>query len=135
MDINKLTSFVIETSIHIHKSLGPGLLESVYEKILFSRLLKSGLHIEKQKNICFEFEDIKINNGFRIDLLVENKLILEIKSIEHLSTVHYKQLLTYLKLMNIEVGLLLNFGSPFMKAGIKRIVNNYSGEKKFTQGR
>lgn len=126
MGIDEVTGIVIERSIKIHKDLGPGLLESVYEAILEKELLTKGLFVERQKPIDFIYDGIKFSEGFRIDLLVERTVILELKSVETLAPVHPKQLLTYLKLTNLPVGLLLNFGAPVMKEGIHRIVNNYN---------
>jgi iron complex transport system substrate-binding protein len=126
MEIDEITGIVIERSIKIHKDLGPGLLESVYEAILEKELLTKGLFVERQKPIDFIYDGIKFSEGFRIDLLVETTVILELKFVETLAPVHPKQLLTYLKLTNLPVGLLLNFGAPVMKEGIHRIVNNYN---------
>lgn len=125
MEIDEITGIIIERSIKIHKDLGPGLLESVYEAILERELLTKGLFVERQKPIDFIYDGIEFSEGFRIDLLVERTVILELKSVETLAPVHSKQLLTYLKLTNLPVGLLLNFGAPVMKEGIHRIVNDY----------
>jgi len=126
MDIDEIAGIIIDTSIKIHKDLGPGLLESVYETILSAKLSGKGLNIKRQVPIAFEYDGIIFNEGFRIDLLVEDKIIVELKSVENLVPVHSKQLLTYLKLMKLEVGLLINFGDSLLKNGIKRIVNNYN---------
>ena len=125
MEIDEITGIVIERSIKIHKDLGPGLLESVYEAILERELLTKRLFVERQKPIDFIYDGIEFSEGFRIDLLVERTVILELKSVETLAPVHPKQLLTYLKLTNLPVGLLLNFGAPVMREGIHRIANNY----------
>jgi iron complex transport system substrate-binding protein len=124
MDTDKITEIIIDTALKIHKNLGPGLLESVYETVLFVKLQDQGLKVHNQVTVDFEYEGIKFNNGFRIDLLVENTVIVELKSVEHITPVHSKQLLTYLRLMNLRVGLLINFGDALLKNGIKRIVNN-----------
>ena len=116
---------VIEESFYIHKKLGPGLLESVYEVILANRLEKKGFKVERQKSISINFDGICLNEGFRIDLLIDDILIVELKSVEDISPVHSKQVLTYLKMMNLQLGLLINFGSALMKDGIKRIANGY----------
>jgi GxxExxY protein len=125
METNAITSIVIEESIKIHKALGPGLLESVYKEILYHRLKKRALCVEKEVPIPVFYDDIQIDISFRADLIVEDEVIIEIKSIETLAPVHYKQLLTYLKLTEMTVGLLINFNEELLKQGIKRIVNNY----------
>jgi|SRR5215217_2425887 len=125
MEINDITGIVIEESIKIHTDLGPGLLESVYEEILSYRLNKRGFSIKRQMPIAVFYEEIKMDIGFRADLIVDDKVIVEIKSVETLASVHSKILLTYLKLTGITVGLLINFNEAILKNGIKRIVNNY----------
>lgn len=125
MEINDITSIIIEESIKIHNDLGPGLFESVYEEILYYRLAKRGLNVVKQVAIPVFYEEVKMDVGFRADLIVENKVVVEIKSIEAVAPVHHKQLLTYLKLTGLKVGLLINFNEALLKNGIKRIVNNY----------
>lgn len=118
-----LITDVIDTSYHLHKELGPGLLESVYEAILEKKLIQKH-KVDRQQAIKIEFDGLEINEGFRVDLLVDDILIIELKSVETLSAVHTKQLLTYLRLMNLPIGLLINFGSPLIKDGIKRVINN-----------
>jgi len=125
MEINEITGIIIEEAIKIHSDLGPGLLESVYEEILAYRLDKRGLLVKRQTPIPVYYEEVKMDIGFRSDLIVENKVIVEIKSIETIAPVHPKVLLTYLKLTGITVGLLINFNESVLKNGIKRIVNNY----------
>jgi GxxExxY protein len=125
MEINDITGTIIEESIKIHNDLGLGLLESVYEEILFYRLNKRGFIIKRQTPIPLYYEDVKMDIGFRSDLIVEDKVIVEIKSVESIAPVHPKILLTYLKLTGITVGLLINFNESVLKNGIKRIVNNY----------
>jgi iron complex transport system substrate-binding protein len=125
MEINDITGIMIQESIKIHTDLGPGLLESVYEELLAYRLNKRGLIIKRQTPIPLFYEAIKMDIGFRSDLIVNDKVIVEIKSIETISPVHPKVLLTYLKLTGITVGLLINFNEAILKNGIKRIVNNY----------
>ncbi|MGB3155382.1 MAG: GxxExxY protein [Chitinophagaceae bacterium] len=125
MEINVITSIIIEECIYIHRVLGPGLLESVYEEVLYSRLIKRGLFVERQKAIPVIFEDVKMEVGFRSDLVVENKVIVELKSVEIVHPVHYKKLITYLKLSNLNVALMINFYEELLKKGIKRVVNNY----------
>jgi GxxExxY protein len=123
MTENEIGNIVIETAIDIHKKLGPGLLESVYETIIARLLNKRGLHINRQVIIPIEFEGEYFEEGFRADIIVEGKVILELKSVEKLNPVHKKQLLTYLKLTEMKLGYLLNFGEELMKNGIVRIIN------------
>ena len=125
MDINLITGKILDCSMKIHQDLGPGLLESVYEMILAEKLKNAGLKVEVQKPISFTYDGIEIDNGFRVDLLVEDKVVVELKSVEALSPVHHKQLLTYLKILHLQVGLLINFGAPTLKQGFHRIVNHY----------
>ncbi len=124
-ELNEITGIILDCSMNIHKELGPGLLESVYEIILAERLKRIGLHVETQKPITFIFDNMTFDNGFRVDLVVEEIVLIELKSIETLSPVHYKQVLTYLKIMNLQVGLLINFGAPTIKEGFHRIVNHF----------
>lgn len=124
MTENELSKIVFDCSLKVHKNLGPGLLESAYEECLFYELKKSGLHIEKQKPLPLIYEEVKLDIGYRVDIIVENKLILEIKSVEALNDVHFAQLLTYLKLTDCKLGLLINFNVNLIKNGIKRVVNN-----------
>jgi len=121
---NELATIIVDCSYHIHVYLGPGLLESVYEEVLFYELTKQGLKVDRQKSFPVVWDNIKLNLGFRTDLIVENKVIIEIKSVEEIHPVHPKQLLTYLKLTKLKLGLLINFNSPLIKTGITRIVNN-----------
>ena len=120
---NRIAKEVVDAAFQIHRKLGPGLLESVYEVILARDLEKRGLSVVRQKPIPIVYDGLKFNEGFRADIIVENKLLLELKSLEEVTAVHKKQLLTYLRLTNTRLGLLLNFGSPVMKNGIFRIVN------------
>ncbi|WP_027716774.1 GxxExxY protein [Desulfuromonas sp. TF] len=122
--LDDITGEIIDASIKLHRNLGPGLLESVYETILSQVLLKRGLVVERQKPICFEYDGIRFDDGFRVDLLVEGCVVVELKSVEKIAPVHGKQLLTYLRLMNLPVGLLINFGATTLKEGLHRIVNN-----------
>ena len=124
-EINEITDIIIDESINIHKKLGPGLLESVYEAVLYKKLEQRGLKVERQKPISFEFEGIYFEEGFRLDLLVEERVVVELKSVEKIARVHQKQVLTYLKLLNLQAGLLINFGGNTLKEGLQRIVNNY----------
>lgn len=121
---NDLSNIIIGEAIHVHKTLGPGLLESVYESCLFQRLSKKGLHVVREQPIPVVFEEIKLECGYRVDIIVENKVINEIKAVESLNDIHKAQVLTYLRLTNIKLGLLMNFNVLFLRDGIKRIVNN-----------
>src|ERR1700722_16083353 len=108
MTINEITAIIIEESINIHRKLGPGLFESVYERILEQRLLKRGFAVERQKEIKIVFEDLEFEEGFRSDLIVNNKVLVEIKSVEEIAPVFHKQVLTYLRLTGLQIGLLIN---------------------------
>jgi len=125
MLINEITGIIIEEAIKIHKDLVPGLLESVYEEVLYYRLTKRGLKVIRQVPIPVYYEEVKMEVGFRADLIVEDVVVVEIKSIENVPPVHYKIVLTYLRLTHITVGLLINFNEVLLKNGIKRIVNNF----------
>ncbi len=124
MELDDITSSIIDTSMKIHTKLGPGLLESVYEVVLAKSLVERGMAVERQKPVTFSFEGLVFEEGFRVDLLVENQVIVELKSVEKLAPIHSKQLLTYLRLMNLPVGLLINFGTATLKEGLHRVVNN-----------
>lgn len=124
MSENELSKIVFDCALKVHQNLGPGLLESAYEECLFYELKKSGLDIEKQKPLPLIYEEVKLDIGYRVDIIVENKLILEIKSVDALNDVHFAQLLTYLKLTDCKLGLLINFNVNLIKNGIKRVVNN-----------
>jgi GxxExxY protein len=124
MTENELSKVVFDCALKVHQALGPGLLESAYEECLFYELKKNGLDVQKQKALPLVYEEVKLDVGYRIDIIVENKLIIEVKSVETLNDVHFAQLLTYLKLTNCKLGLLINFNVSLMKNGIKRIVNN-----------
>jgi GxxExxY protein len=119
---NELSKKVIGCAIEVHKALGPGLLENAYEECLFYKMQKEGLFVEKQKALPLFFEEVKMDVGYRIDLLVENKLIIELKSVEAFTDVHLAQVLTYLKLSKLRLGLLMNFNVHRLTDGIKRIV-------------
>ena len=123
MNENQIAKEVVDAAVKIHTKLGPGLLESVYEAVLARELERRGLRVERQVPIPIEYEGLKFDEGFRADIIVEGKVILELKSVEQLAKVHYKQLSTYLKLADKRLGLLLNFGVDLMKEGIKRIAN------------
>jgi GxxExxY protein len=124
MTENELSKIIVDIAFKIHKRLGPGLLESVYEEIMYFELRKLGLYVERQRGIPVVWDDLKMEIGFRADLIIENKVIIEIKSVEIIAPVHPKQLLTYLKITGIKLGLLINFNDALLKDGITRIVNN-----------
>lgn len=120
---NDLARKVFETGLKVHRRLGPGLLESAYEECLYYELCKLGLLVEKQKALPLIYDDIKLDAGYRIDLLLENKLVIELKSVEALNDLHMAQILTYLKLSNCKLGLLINFNTVLFKNGVRRVVN------------
>lgn len=124
MTENELSKIIVNLAFQIHNKLGPGLLESVYEEIMFLELRKLEIKVERQKAIPVIWNNTKLEIGFRADLIVENKVIVELKSVEELAPVHYKQLLTYLKLANLKLGLLINFNENLIKDGIRRVVND-----------
>ncbi len=128
MELNELSSKIIKAAINVHKELGPGLLESVYQKCLVIELKLLGLEVESEVSLPVNYKGQKVDDeGFRIDLLVENRVVVELKSVEKVQPVHPKQLLTYLKLANKELGLLINFNVVLLKDGIKRVVNAPQG--------
>ena len=123
MDENALSYLVINRAIKVHTDLGPGLLESSYKECLFYELVAAGLKVEKEKAVPLVYETVKLECGYRVDLLVEGKLIIETKSVEALNDVHLAQVMTYLRLSETKLGLLLNFNVAQMKNGIRRVVN------------
>lgn len=123
MTENEISKIVFESGLKVHRNLGPGLLESAYEECLYYELTKIGLRVEKQKALPLVYEEVRLDAGYRIDLLVENKLIIEIKSVEELHDIHLAQILTYVKLSNCKLGLLINFNSLLFKDGVKRVIN------------
>ena len=125
MTENEIWKIIVDCSVRLHKDLGPGLLESVYEVILSHLLQEAGLKVERQVSIPIEYAGIHFDEGFRADIIVENKVILELKSVEKINNAHKKQVLTYLKLTDKKLGYLLNFGADLMKNGISRILNGY----------
>jgi GxxExxY protein len=120
---NEIASKVIGNAIEVHRALGPGLLENAYKECLYYKISKSGLYIEKEKSMPLVYENVKLDCGYRIDLLVENKLVVELKAVEALNDVHLAQILTYLKLGKFKLGLLINFNVTLLKDGIKRAIN------------
>ena len=125
-ELDDITGATVDAAMKIHKDLGPGLLESVYEVVLARELERRGFRVERQKPVRFEYDGVIFEEGFRADLLIEGRVVVEVKSVERLAPVHGKQLLTYLRLMNLPVGLLLNFGAATLKEGLQRVVNNLS---------
>ncbi|WP_206694597.1 GxxExxY protein [Novosphingobium sp. NBM11] len=125
MDINDVSAAVVGEAIKVHRELGPGLLESVYEVVLAAGLQRSGFKVARQVPVAIEYDGLRLEGAFRVDLLVDDRLVVEIKAVEQLTKVHAKQLLTYLRLMRQPVGLLLNFSGLTMKEGIRRLVNDY----------
>src|SRR5882724_3571378 len=123
-ELDDITAAIIDSAIKIHTELGPGLLESVYEAVLARALEQRGFHVERQKAIGFVYDGIVFENGFRVDLLIDERVIVELKSVEQLAPVHFKQVLSYIRLMNLQVGLLINFGGATLKEGLHRVVNN-----------
>jgi len=124
MTENEISNIVIGVAIEIHKKLGPGLLENVYKECLFYKIKQRGFLVEKEKALPLVFEEVKLDCGYRVDLLVENKFLIEIKSVESLTSNHLAQTLTYLKLGNYKLGLLINFSEILLKNGIRRVANN-----------
>ena len=123
MNENEIGKIIVDAAVAVHRELGPGLLESVYEVILAYELKKRGLSVDRQVSIPIEYHGIKFDEGFRVDIFVENKVIIELKSVESVNKAHKKQVLTYLRLTGHKLGYLLNFGEAFMKDGISRIIN------------
>lgn len=123
MTENEISKIVFECALKVHKALGPGLLESAYEECLYFELIQEGLKVEKQKPLPLIYHEVKLEVGYRVDLLVENKLIIEVKSVECLNDIHLAQVLTYLKLSEIKLGLLINFNVTLIKTGVKRVIN------------
>lgn len=125
MDVEKIATIVVDSAYRIHRRLGPGLLEGVYEAVLDKVLAGRGLHIERQKAVPLIFDDLYFPEAARLDLLVERRLIVELKSVDKLNAIHHKQLLTYLRLLDLPLGLIINFNSALIRDGIRRVVNNH----------
>jgi GxxExxY protein len=125
LDIEKLASITVDCGFHLHKNLGPGLLESVYEAVMADKLARRGLRVQRQTSIPICYDGIELPEGFRADLLIEGALLVELKSVERPSPLHGKQVLTYLRLLDLPLGLLINFGGETFKEGVKRIANNH----------
>ncbi len=124
MTENEISRIIFDCALKVHKALGPGLLESAYEECLYYELKQEGIHVVKQKPLPLIYNDIKLEIGYRVDLIVENKVIIEIKAVETINDVHLAQVLTYLKLSDCKLGMLINFNVTLIKNGIKRVVNN-----------
>ena len=125
MDVNGITDTIIGAAIEVHKALGPGLLESVYEEYLFYELTLRELNVNRQVKLPVNYKEINLDIGYRLDFLVENKVVIELKAIDKLVSIHDAQLLTYMKLTNCSVGLLINFNVPALRQGLRRKVLNY----------
>jgi len=123
MTENEISKVVFDCALKVHQNLGPGLLESAYEECLYYELCKTGLKIEKQKPLPLLYEEVKLEIGYRIDIMIENKFIIEVKAVDALNDIHLAQVLTYLKLSNCKLGLLINFNVTLIKNGIRRIIN------------
>lgn len=128
-EIERTARIAVDCGFHIHDDLGPGLLESAYEALMAEALQQAGLEVRRQVSVPLRYKGVVVDNAFKIDLLVENRLILELKSVEKLMPVHGKQVLTYLRLTHLPLGLLMNFGQPMFKDGLKRIVNKHRGSR------
>ncbi len=125
-DIDEITGEIVDAALKVHRLLGPGLLESVYEIVLARELERRGLRVERQADASFDFDGMHFDEGFRVNLLVEGAVIVELKSVEKLAAVHPKQVLTYLRLLKLPVGLLINFGGATLKGNVHRIANGYA---------
>ena len=123
MTENEIASIVFESALKVHKRLGPGLLESAYEECMFYELKKTNLKVEKQKALPLIYDEVRLDVGYRLDLIIEEKFIVEIKSVESLNDIHLAQILTYLRLSNCKLGLLINFNVILLKNGVKRVIN------------
>jgi GxxExxY protein len=126
-DLEKLAALAVDCGYRIHNDLGPGLLESVYETLLAAKLSRAGARVERQWPVGIEYEGIRVREGFRADLLIDRRLIIEVKSTERLAAVHSRQVLTYLRLLDLPLGLLMNFGAETFRQGVRRILNDRSG--------
>ncbi|MDE3237094.1 MAG: GxxExxY protein [Bacteroidota bacterium] len=123
MTENELANIVFNQGLKLHKALGPGLLESAYEECLFYELINAGIQVERQKPLPLVYENVKLEIGYRVDFLIEKKLIVEIKSVDSLNDIHLAQVLTYLRLSHCKLGLLINFNTLLFKDGVKRVIN------------
>ncbi|HQR37775.1 MAG TPA: GxxExxY protein [Blastocatellia bacterium] len=128
MNDNQIARETVDAAVQVHKRLGPGLLESVYKSVMAHELTKRGLSVIRERAVPVVYDSIRLDVGFRVDLLVNLRLVVELKSVEAIAPVHIMQVVTYLRLMDLRLGLLLNFGAPLMKDGIRRVVNNFVEE-------
>jgi GxxExxY protein len=126
VELDDITGAIVDAAVGIHRILGPGLLESLYESVLACELRRRALHVDRQRLISFSYDGMDNEDAFRADLFVEERVIVEVKSLERMAPVHTKQVLTYLRLTNLRVGLLFNFGAETMREGVNRVVNNYT---------
>jgi len=124
MTENEISRLVLDEAVYLHKSIGPGMLESVYVHCLAHRLKKRGLNIRTEVPVPLIFEEVKLECGYRADIIIETKVVIEVKSVDAIAPIHLAQTLTYLRLLNLKLGMVLNFNSVLMKQGIKRVVNN-----------
>jgi iron complex transport system substrate-binding protein len=122
-EVDQITAEIVDAAYQLHRRIGPGLMESVYSSLLAQMLAQRGLHVERERKLTFEVDGLRFEDGLRLDLLVDGRVIVELKSIEKLAPVHSKQFLTYLRVLDLRVGLLINFGAPTLKEGIQRVVN------------
>lgn len=125
MEVEGLAAIAIDCGLYVHRKVGPGLLESAYEAVLAHELGRRGLIVERQRVVAIQIDDLHIEAGFRADIIVEDRLLIELKSVDRLAPVHTKQVLTYLRFLKLPVGLLMNFGGETFKEGLRRIVNNH----------
>ena len=123
MTENEISTLLIEEALHIHRSIGPGMLESAYVHCLNYRLIKRGLNVRTQVPVPLIFEEVKLECGYRADLVIENKVVIEVKCVEAIASIHQAQTLTYLRFLNLKLGIILNFNTVLIKDGIKRVVN------------
>jgi GxxExxY protein len=124
MTENEISKIVFDAALKVHKALGPGLLENAYEECLYYELKKTGIQVEKQKPLPLIYEEVKLDIGYRLDIVIENKVILELKAVESINDLHLAQILTYLKLTGYKLGMLINFNVILIKSGIQRVANN-----------
>jgi GxxExxY protein len=133
LELEKLATIAIDCGFRLHQEVGPGLLENAYEVLLAHMLTQRGVSVERQKNIPIVFDGVTVDRGFRIDLLLDGQLLIELKTVERLAPVHHKQVLTYLRFMGLPLGLLMNFSNETFKEGLRRILNRYDGPIDFAQ--
>ncbi|MCL4673833.1 MAG: GxxExxY protein [Sphingomonadaceae bacterium] len=124
-ELEQIAASVVDVGFHLHRTFGPGLLESAYEQLLFADLTERGYRVSRQVSVPLRYKSIVIENAFKVDLLIENQLVVELKSVEKLIPLHGKQVLTYLRVMNLPLGLLMNFGEATFKSGVRRVANDY----------